>query len=378
MASGQGEGSAGAAELVYDVVRKDWRWDSVDDRHLYLARLIRELGLGLDPVFALLTGDADDCERATRMLELLALSGSAQAREALRAYVREGEHWVDVLESVADAWPVEWWDDLADVARARLTGEERLLWRCEPWVRWGMVGSSPGRPELRRIDDAGTSIGRLLSVLADGGSARSEKVHALRVLAGRPPEPRLIPLVPDLADVNGELPLPGLMRAVERLGALAVPEARAWAVDERPWLSWAGIRVLAEQGEVQDLPVLVDELAAHEKARQWCGPSVLADGLARFGTAATDAAPVLRRLWLRTPHSYERLAYLKALAAIAPAGLDLVYAESLWDCESEARLLGVARAPDLPHVRELLARLRDDPMEETEVRVAAKERLACP
>lgn len=380
LASGEGQESAGAAESVYDVVRRDWRWDSVDDRHLYLARLVRELKLGLDPVFALLAGDADDCERATRMLELLALPGSGQAREALRAYVHEGEHWVDVLESVADAWPVEWWDDLADVARTRLTGEERLLWRCGPWVRWGMAGetSSPGRPARPRVTDIGTSSGRLLSVLADGGSSRSDKVRALQVLAGRPPEPGLIPFVPGLADVNGELPLPGLPRAVERLGVLAVPEARAWVVDERPWLSWTGIRVLAEHGEVQDLPVLVDELAAHEQARQWCGPSVLADGLARFGAVAADAAPMLRRLWLRTPHSYERPAYVKALAAIAPAGLDLVYAESLWDCESEARLLGIASAPDLPHVRELLARLRDDPMEETEVRVAAGERLASP
>lgn len=127
---------------------------------------------------------------------------------------------------------------------------------------------------------------------------------------------------------------------------------------------------------MRDLPVLMDELSAHEEARVWCGPDRLAAGLARFGAAAGEAAPVLRRLWLRTPHSYERPAYLKALAAIAPAGLDVVYAESLWDCESNARLLGIASAPDLPHVRERLAHLRDDPMEEAEVRAAAGKRLA--
>ncbi|WP_200301553.1 hypothetical protein [Streptomyces adelaidensis] len=44
--------------------------------------------------------------------------------------------------------------------------------------------------------------------------------------------------------------------------------------------------------------------------------------------------------------------------------------------ESNARLLGIAHAPDSPHVRERLAWLRDDPMEEAEVRVAAGNRLA--
>ncbi|MFE7835711.1 hypothetical protein ACFU53_06480 [Streptomyces sp. NPDC057474] len=181
--------------------------------------------------------------------------------------------------------------------------------------------------------------------------------------------------MPDLAEANGELPLPGLGVAALRLGPLAVPEARAWAVDGRSWLSWIGVQVLAEHGAAQDLPVLLAELEAHEQARQWCGPSTVAAGIARFGTAGEEAAPALRRLWLRTPHSYERPDCLRALAAVAPAGLDFAYTESLWDCESNARLLGIAHAPDLPRVRERLAELRDDPMEEAEVRAAAGKRL---
>lgn len=175
--------------------------------------------------------------------------------------------------------------------------------------------------------------------------------------------------------MNGELPLPGLVSAVLRLGPLAVPEARAWAADGRPWLSWIGVQVLAEHGTPRDLPLLPAELVAHEAARQWCGPALLAAGIARFGTAGAEAAPVLRRLWPRTPHSYERPALLKALASAAPAGLDFAYTESLWDCESDARLSGIALAPGLPHVHERLTELRDDPMEEAEVRAAAGERL---
>lgn len=136
---------ATSAELVYDVVGDDWRWDSVDDRHLYLARLIQELGLPLDPLVALLGDDEDDCERATLTLELLAVSGSAEAREALRAYIREGEHWVDVLESVAGVWPVEWWDDLVDVARARLTGRNRCCGGPSPGCAGGR-GRCPSHP----------------------------------------------------------------------------------------------------------------------------------------------------------------------------------------------------------------------------------------
>ncbi|MFD4137971.1 hypothetical protein [Streptomyces sp. NPDC058572] len=371
-----GPGSAG--ELVYEGIRQDWRWDSVDDRHVYLARLVRDLELSPAPVIARLTGDEDACEQATRVLELLARSGSVESREALRSYVREGEHWVDVLESVARSWPVEWWDDLADAARSRLTGDEPLLWRCEPWVRWRPRFGVAARSGPRGVHtvEVGPSSGRLLALLADPGAAEGAKVGALNALAGRPPESALMCLVPSLGTSDGERPLPLLSRAVERLGALAVPAAREWVADGRPWLAWIGIEVLAEHGEAVDLPLLSRELAVQWEERCWCGPKVLAAGLARFGPEAAEAAPVLRRFWLGTPHSYERPAFVKALAAIDPAGLDRVYTESLWDCESDARLLGVASAPDVPWVRERLARLRDDPMEEPEVRVGAGRRLA--
>ncbi|MFJ2809376.1 hypothetical protein [Kitasatospora sp. NPDC087271] len=108
------EDPAAAADLVYGCIRWDWRWDrQVDDRHLYLARLVRDLELPVGPIVELLTGDEDTCLRATGVLELLALGGSAEARDALRTHVREGEHRVAVLESVAVVWPPQWWEDLA-------------------------------------------------------------------------------------------------------------------------------------------------------------------------------------------------------------------------------------------------------------------------
>ncbi|GAA3009369.1 hypothetical protein GCM10020229_21280 [Kitasatospora albolonga] len=38
-----------AAPLVLDMIRRDWRWDSTDDRALYLARLVRDLALPRGP-----------------------------------------------------------------------------------------------------------------------------------------------------------------------------------------------------------------------------------------------------------------------------------------------------------------------------------------
>ncbi|WP_457029075.1 hypothetical protein [Kitasatospora sp. P5_F3] len=372
---------AAAAELVYGCVRYDWRWDSVDERHLYLARLIRDLELPHGPVVELLAGDEDQCEWATRILELLAKSGSTEAREALRAYVREGEHWLEVLESVASCWPTEWWRDLAEVAYTRLDGDERRRMdsEAEETLR-SLLGTATPPHASRRLSDVEVTptSGRLLAVLADPGTGDDEKGWALRLLAYRSPEAHLLALVPSLGTRDGQFPLPFLARAVAQCGALAVPAARSWVADGRSWLVWIGLEVLAEHGDAVDLPVLSAHFAAEWEQHSWCGPMMLAAGLARFGPRAAEAVPLLRRYWVRTPHSYERPAYLKALAAIDPDGLEYAYTESLWDCEADARLLGIAGAPDLPHVRDRLAQLRDDPLEEPEVSRAAAARLGQP
>ncbi|MEV7556637.1 hypothetical protein [Streptomyces sp. NPDC089795] len=363
---------AAAAPYVYDGIRRDWRWDGIDERSLYLARLVRDLELSPTPVVAQLEGDEYACLRATRVLELLALSGSGEALDGLRDHIREGEHWVDVLESVADLWPADWWEDLGEVARARMGGEAEPPWRREPWIRFGIgTRDVPDRPR-RGLD--GHSDEELLSLLADTRAGDRAKADALRELAGRPATEELIPLVPLLPASPGGRPLAPLRRAVERLGARAVPAARGWAADGREWLAELGVDVLADHGEPEALPFLLRRLADQWEGRAWCGPGTTASRLARFGSAATEAVPVLRRYWLRNPHSSERPGYLEALAAIDPSGLDHAHTESLRDCEQLARALGVAHAPDVPEVREWVAALCDDPMEEPEVRAAAAER----
>ncbi|WP_459647900.1 hypothetical protein [Kitasatospora sp. Ki12] len=230
------EDRASVADLVHGCIRWEWRWDrQVDDRHLYLARLIRDLELPLGPVVEMLAGDEETRWRATRVLELLVLAGSEEARAALPGYV---------------------------------PGEDR----------------------------------------------------------------------------------PTMRRPVEKVDP--------------------------DHGDESDVPALIAALEQQWVDESWCGADTLARGLGRFGPAAADAISLLRRFWLHTPHSYERPDYLTALDALGSPGMAEAYTESLWDCEARARLLGVERAPDRPHVRDRLACLQDDPMEEPEVRAAARERLA--
>ncbi|WP_159400967.1 hypothetical protein [Streptomyces sp. NRRL B-24484] len=364
-----------AAPFVYDGVRRDWRWDGTDDRSRYLARLLRDLGLPPTPVVDLLAGNEEQCGRAVDVLALLALGGCDEAREALRAYVREGAHWVPALESLSDLWPLAWWEDLEEVARVRIGGEPELPWFTEPWTRFGIEVQRPA-PGPAPLDLTGLADSELLDLLAGPRPGAAGRVDALRELSHRGPVEGLIPLVPSLGTPDGLRPLPLLRRTLARLGASAVPAARRWVCDEREWLARLGADVLADHLGPEVIPELVAELADQWRARAWCGPDTTARRLARFGPAAAGAVVDLRRFWLRTPHSYERAAYLEALAAIDTGGLDQAHTESLWDCEEKARLLGIAHAPDHAETLERIAALRDDPMEDPEVRAAAEARLA--
>ncbi|MCX5213479.1 hypothetical protein OG689_30145 [Kitasatospora sp. NBC_00240] len=377
-------GDPQAPRLVYECIRRDCRRDTnSDERHRYLARLVRDLELPLAPVVALLEGGEVGHGSVSEVLRLLALAGSAEAREALRAYIRDGERWMSVLESVAGSWPVADWDDLLEPVRARLAGEEPDLWGQEPWLRWGSRLGLVEPPIVGRRPDAltGLDVERLLTLIADPRASVGARSEALWSLARRSPKPSsdvlapLLGLVPSLGTGNGR-PVPGLRRALELLGATAVPAARGWADSAEPWLASLALDVLAAHGELQDLPVLLAEMQALRARREWCGYKSLALALARFGPAAAEAVPLLRLLLQRNPHSYERASYLTALAAIDPSGLDPVYVRALWDRESDVRLLGIASAPDGPRVRERLARLAADPIEDPVVRAAAAERVA--
>ncbi|WP_405449399.1 hypothetical protein [Streptomyces erythrochromogenes] len=368
---------AAAAPYVYDCIRQEWRWDSqCDDRARYHARLLRDLGLPIGPLLDQLAGDEESVWRAGGVLELLALAGDGEAAEGLRDYVRHGEHWVGVMESIASAWPRAWWEGLREVALERIAGEEEEPWAREPWEHFGMARDPAARmaaqpdPERERL---GTDA--LLALIGEPGTTAADQVGVLRLLAPRGPQPGLIPLVPLLGHPGVDRPLPGVRAALRRLGAHAVPAARAWARDERPWLAALGREVLDDHPGPEALPGLLRELAELRHQEEWCGPDATARRLAHIGPPAADAVPPLRALMRQTPHSYERADYLRAIAAIDPGAAEDLYKECLWDCEVRTLLIAVAAAPATdPVVRARVVALRDDPLEDPDVRAAAAER----
>ncbi|MFI6940137.1 hypothetical protein ACIBI4_12760 [Streptomyces sp. NPDC050418] len=375
---------AAAVSLVDDGIRRDWTWEGfVDERALYQAQLVLELRMPQGPLVEQLHGSEEECARAADVLVLLAPAGSDEARDGLRTYLRDGVHWIEVLESLALKWPEAWWADLGGLARSRISREPEHPWLTEPWTRFGIEPRQPA-PRPARQGLSGHTIAELLGLLTGstspsgrpGAPAEGQvRTDALRELCRREPAEGLIPLVPGLSTADDRHCTVGLQRAVDHLGALAVPAARVWANSPTPWLARLGRGVLADQLVPEALPVLLSELAGRRRSGSWCGPAVTAERLARFGREAAPAAGVLRWLWTRTPHSYERPAYLKALAAIDPSGLDFAYTESLWDCQEQARLLGIAHAPRNPATRERIEAMRDDPMESSDVRSAAAAAL---
>ncbi|KJK43971.1 hypothetical protein [Streptomyces sp. NRRL F-4428] len=368
---------AAAAPFVYDCIRREWRWDrQCDARARYHARLVRDLGLPIGPLLDQLVGDEEAVWRASAVLELLALPGDGEAAEGLRDYVRHGEHWVGVMESIAGEWPLAWWEGLREVARDRITGEEEQPWAREPWDHFGIPrnpaaqqGPQPAPVRERLGTDA------LLALLAEPGATPRDKAGVLRTLTRRGPQPGLIPLVPLLGLPGAGRPLPGLRAALQGLGGRAVPAARDWARDERPWLAALGQEVLDDNPGPEALPKLLRELADLRDTGEWCGPDVAARRLARLGPLAADGVRPLRALLRETPHSHERADYLRAIAAIDPGAAQDLYAECLWDCEARTLLLAVAAAPAADSaVRARLAALADDPLEDPDVRAAAAQR----
>jgi hypothetical protein len=384
-------------DLVAACLRRDYRWDpDVDERDVYLARLVRDLQMPVAPIIAQLHDapprDRDDDNAfgvALGVLEVLGRAGLDEAVEAVRGYVRHGQRWIEALETAADAWPVAWWDDLYPVISDRidaLAAYDRF-WMSPPWTTWAdrderiaaldrpsMYERGPQRPF------AGESTGALLALLRQNDRA-DDWIPALLELRRRPPEFDLVGLAEDLTANSAAASRSSLVQA---MGPLAVPAARRWTkTDEHP-LIWTGFRVLAAHGDITDAPTLVagmDWLDA--RPDDLCGYEELAEGLARVGgPTAVAVVPRLRRLWLFRPRSSERVAYLRAVNKLDPASGSThnMLIEGLWDCEADVRLLAVQQTPllndEIDGIAERLQYLRDDPVETPEVRAAATDRLA--
>ncbi|WP_027345763.1 hypothetical protein [Hamadaea tsunoensis] len=386
-----------AGDLVWECLRRDHRWDwQVDDRDVYLARLVRDLHLdiaGLDrqlracgPGGSHDEPDPNDVDNqfdlAQGVLTTLALGGDPDARTLLRAYVRDGPRWADTLTTISHSWPRDWWDDLWEVAAERL--EPSTVFPHErPWESWrgrdaridAMCGSWPVRAARRRQCFADLSTDRLLTLLTDAD--RPKALAVLRTLRRREPAPQLLSIL-DRIDLS--LPLHSVLRA---LGDIALGHARGWARDHGHPLAWTGMTILAEHGGEEDVEQLFRSVEwLRSRDGDLCGFDTLTAGLARIlgpGTSAahTEAVRVTGRLLTTSPHSYERAAYLRSLLILDRDRVTGLLPTCLLDCEPGVRLLAAEHVDSgSPLAQQLLAELRDDALENAEVRAAAGVRLA--
>lgn len=393
------------ARLVYECTSRDTRWDwQVDDRYTYLARLLRDLRLDPTPLVAQLRAggpspswpqrESDDDDNrfhlAVGVLDALARTGNAQARDALRGYVHDGVRWIDALETLTQEWPVEWWDDLWETAAGRVEAQDASqLWpNGEPWQRWhgrdsrldavlDAAGGDRPTAQRRRTDLATASDAELVELLRVAGPDRRTVISVLLQIRRRGhPVPELLDLVEHLAPTRPA----GLFGALRALGPLIAPSARGWAADPDHPLFRDAPHLLAEHADEQDIPVL---LAALDRlADEWCGYDRLTEGLARIlagsppaAHAGTRARLVRRLRWLAiaSPHSYERASYLRSLLLLDRQRTLDILPTYLLDCEPEVRLLAAQHTPLTDDARIWLTELRDDPIEEKEARNAAAQ-----
>jgi hypothetical protein len=140
---GRGARRAAGPEAVFACVKRDYRWDwMVDERAVYLARLVRDLAMPVPPLLTLLRehpADNDDntFDNTLEVLVALGRSGDRSAVDGLFQYVRDGPRWTEVLQTTAEELPREMWNDLLPVARARLghhPGPDTVVWRGRPWL----------------------------------------------------------------------------------------------------------------------------------------------------------------------------------------------------------------------------------------------------
>ncbi|WP_433725427.1 hypothetical protein ACQP2Y_06335 [Actinoplanes sp. CA-051413] len=309
--------------LVEACLRHQYAWDwQVDSRDVYLARLVRDLGMPVQPILARLHAEEPEFTGALGVLACLGAAGFEEVIAGVRDYIGRGRRGPEVLEHVASCWPSLFWEDREPPAQRSAPPSRHRTW----------------------------SMGELLAVLRDP-APRSLHRSVLRELARRPGEAGLLDVLNtmDTAGLGG-----AIARAVAQLGSAAVPAARRWAAADGP-LRGAAISTLAAHGDETDVPLLLAEVARLDSTPDHlCGYDELVTGLARIGGPVTA---ILRRVW-PTPHSYERASYLRAYRIAAPAVAQSLLVEGLWDCEEGVRRARGARCRD-PRAVELPARRPD-------------------
>ncbi|GAA4616928.1 hypothetical protein GCM10023195_75390 [Actinoallomurus liliacearum] len=377
-------GLPGARELIYDCVSRDPRWDTLEARGLYYARLILDLELETGPLaehifdpIDPLDAEPDRTNLALDVLSQLVRLGRREAAVPLRRYAAEGANWYTALQALVELDDPALAEGLDEVAAARCD-DRSLAWLCgvdgavtRMWARRQPRIAAARRPEPRPHEPRPSLTGRSDADLAALVRADDTATTAAILELGR----RRSALVLDLAE---EL-LPGgahdgpLCRAVRDLGPAALGRARLWTAERRSYQD-VGIDVLAAHGTESDAPPLLESLEDALDEEDWDLAAVPADGLGRL--RARPAIPLLLYGWEESASSQLRANLLGALTRIDSHVAEPYLVEALWDCEGGARRIAAEAVPLDGATRARLRRLRHEDAEEPAVRAAAGERLS--
>jgi hypothetical protein len=376
-------GTPGTSELVYDCVRRDPRWDALEARGLYYARLLIDLELGLAPITGHLFDpqdhadtDEDRTNLAIDVLACLVRLGRHEAAPPLRRYTYEGWNWYTALQRFVEIDDPALAEGLDEVAAARCDDGE-LAWLCGAngavtrlWAERHSRIAAARRSEARPHEPRPRFAQRADADLAAVARAHGDGATAAILELGR----RRSPLVLDLAEEllpAGDYDGP-LCRAVRDLGSGALARARTWATEQRSYQD-VGIDVLAAHGTGPDTPLLLEALGTALGEEDWDLAAVPADGLGRLRSRA--AIPLLMHGWEQTACSQLRTNLLGALAGIDPHVAEPYLLEGLWDCEDGVRRIAAGTVPLEGEARTRLRRLRFEAAEEPHVRSTAAGRL---
>ncbi len=375
-------GIPGTGELVYDCVRRDPRWDTLESRGLYYARLLVDLELGIAPIAAHLFDPADHVDQdedrtnlAIDVLGHLVRLGRREAASPLRRYTDEGANWYGALHQLVELGDPALAEGLDTIAATRCDDIE-LAWLCgvdgqvvRAWAERHPRIAAARRPDIRPHVPRTVVADRSDAELAALARGRGDSATAAILELGRRRSPLILDLAEELLPV-GDYDGP-LCRAVRDLGPVALARGRTWATGERSYRD-VGIDVLAAHGTERDVPVLLDALETALGEDDWDLAAGPADGLGRLRSRA--AIPLLLHGWEQSACSHLRTNLLGALTGIDAHVAEPYLVEGLWDCEDGVRRIAAGAVPLEGEARTRLRRLRQEAAEDPEVRSAAAAR----
>lgn len=370
---------------LLDCIVNDPRWDSqVEARAGYYAELADRLSLDTAAVAAHLFSSDDDhihdedrTGLALWVLNGLARRGRQDAVAVLRRYVVDGWNWEWALEALADLDFPGATEGLGDELERRFNDDAELIKTLrgatlpDLWLRWSEQNSRIKRAldELAATHQQASSQAErpAVEVLVRTAMAGSEEArraalaslgHLRAVEAVEPAE---------LAIRNGSTELRRLgRRALFRAAnPQMVPQARRWATENNE-LADVALHVLAGYGEAVDLQFLRASLESAWELGHMYAACDGVDGLGRL--ADRESESIIETIYDETSYSYLRRRAARALAALSEAFAVGRAIESLWDCESETRLIGATSANlARDSVRRRFDELIGDPLEEASV-----------